>query len=359
MKKIYYNILDKIEKNGFVAYIVGGYVRDFIIGKKSKDVDIITNATPKDLLRIFTNVSSIYEKYGSVKLNVNNNIIDITTFRKELAYYNNKPSLIEYTSSLEADLDRRDFTINTLVMNKYEEIIDLKEGKKDIINKVIKPIKDVNILFKEDNTRIIRALRLMSELDFELDQSIINYIIENKTELTKINRTKLKEELDKLFSTRHTTKFLKFIKEYNLESYLGIYYNTFREVNTVIGVWSELNVKNIPFTKREKEQIKDIKSIIRKGYINKFDVYKYGLFISLVSAEILGISKKNINYLYTNLPIKGIIDINITSEEICEYLSIEPSKELGNIIKTLEKEILEGSLINDKEIIKNRLKRRR
>ena len=180
MEKSYYKILDEIESAGFVAYIVGGYVRDKILGVITADIDIITNATPKDLNGIFKNIKKTYLDYGAVKLYIDNHIIDITTFRREFDYKNNKPSRIEYISSLETDLLRRDFKMNTLVMDKEENIIDLLGGKKDIKDKIITPVKDVNVLFSEDASRMLRALRFMFTLDFTLDKSIFNYIISHK-----------------------------------------------------------------------------------------------------------------------------------------------------------------------------------
>jgi len=101
MNKEILNVLNKIENNGFVAYIVGGYVRDYLLKLPLTDVDIITNATPKDLSEIFDNIKKTYIEYGSVKLYINNQIIDITSMRKDLLYKNNKPVEIEYTNDVE------------------------------------------------------------------------------------------------------------------------------------------------------------------------------------------------------------------------------------------------------------------
>ena len=205
MEKSYYKILDEIESAGFVAYIVGGYVRDKILGVITADIDIITNATPKDLNGIFKNIKKTYLDYGAVKLYIDNHIIDITTFRREFDYKNNKPSRIEYISSLETDLLRRDFKMNTLVIDKEENIIDLLGGKKDIKDKIITPVKDVNVLFSEDASRMLRALRFMFTLDFTLDKSIFNYIISHKELFKTISNTKKKEEFDKILKilTKH------------------------------------------------------------------------------------------------------------------------------------------------------------
>lgn len=350
----YLSILNKIEENGFVAYIVGGYVRDKLLNIESKDVDIITNATPKDLSHIFDNLET-YDEYGAVKLKLNNNYVDITTFRIELSYKNGKPDEIIYTNSLEEDIKRRDFTINTIVMNSEGNIIDILDGRNDLNNKLIKTVRNVGTEFIEDPSRLIRALRFMSVLDFKLDQDIIDFMVKNKEIFKSISKTKKKEELDKLFSTKKVTRFMNFIKDYGLEDYIGIKSLNYKETNYVIGSWSQIEVKDINFTKIETEQINSVKSLISKGNIDKSDVYKYGIYISLVAGDILNINSSIINDMYKSLPIKSISDIDITSEEIIDILKIRPGKRVGITYKILESLILEGKLENKNELIRNKL----
>ena len=123
-------LLKKIEEHGYEAYIVGGYVRDYCMNNESSDVDICTNAKPKDLIKIFDDADLPKEKYGSVTLKHKNVRYEITTFRKELKYENRKPVEIEYTDELLEDLIRRDFTINSLCMDSNGNILDFFEGKK-------------------------------------------------------------------------------------------------------------------------------------------------------------------------------------------------------------------------------------
>ena len=357
MEKSYYKILDEIESAGFVAYIVGGYVRDKILGVITADIDIITNATPKDLNGIFKNIKKTYLDYGAVKLYIDNHIIDITTFRREFDYKNNKPSRIEYISSLETDLLRRDFKMNTLVMDKEENIIDLLGGKKDIKDKIITPVKDVNVLFSEDASRMLRALRFMFTLNFTLDKSILNYIISHKELFKTISNSKKKEEFDKIFKTKNTKDFLEFIKKYQLEEVLGIRSNSnYIITDTVIVTYAQLEIMcELPFTKYEKEQIKQIKSIVNSGKLDKMDIYKNGLYISMCAGKLLGIPKEKINLIYTNLPIKSIIDIDIKSEEVSSVLGIKPGKKLGEVLHILEYEIVSGKLDNKHDLILERL----
>ena len=124
------NILKEIEKNGFEAYIVGGFVRDYVLLKKTNDIDIATNALPKDLVSIFGTPKRSIE-YGSYHMKEGGYNIDITTYRTEEAYENGRLEKVVYSNSLLEDARRRDFTMNSMYMNKNEEIIDLLNGRKE------------------------------------------------------------------------------------------------------------------------------------------------------------------------------------------------------------------------------------
>ena len=357
MKKKYYNILKKIEEKGFSAYIVGGYVRDFLLGKETSDIDIITNATPKDLSSIFNDDVCRFKGYGSLKLNIDDQIIDITTFRTELSYENGKP-IIEYTSSLEDDLKRRDFLINTLVMDKEEKIIDLLDARKDIDDKIIRTVNDEDKELREDPVRILRAIRFMTSLKFKLSDTLLEYIVNHKELIKQINLVKKKEELDKIFKSDNVNIFFDFIKKYELEEVLGIRINVVNKVSSLIGIWSQVDIlEDFPFTKYEKEQINEIKYLINKNKIDKIDLYKKGLYLSVIASEILCISKEKLNAMYKEIPIKDKRDIKITSKEICEYLQIKPGVKLGSILKNVEELSVNGKLKNTKEDIIEYLKK--
>lgn len=353
----YIEILNKIEKEGFVAYIIGGYVRDYLLGIESEDIDIATNATPKDLVKIFKN-ATLLEEYGAVKVMVNNHLIDITTFRKELSYKGIKPDKIEYITSLEEDLKRRDFTINTLAMDRDGNVIDLLDARKDIENKVIKTVREVDVELREDASRILRALRFMSTLNMKLDEEIVKFIDNNKELIKEVSVNKKKEELDKIFIGKGAKRFFDYVKEHHLEEALGFKITDYKDTTSLLGVYAQMElIDDFPFTKQEKMQIKEIKSLLIKGRIDKIDLYQKGKYISLVASDILGIEKKEINDMYNSLPVHEAKDINITAEEVCTILNIKPGEELGSIMKSIENDIVLGKLENKKEAIINRLKR--
>ena len=149
------DIINKIEESGYLAYIVGGMVRDYVMKRDSYDVDICTSATPKDLIKIFDDAILPKEKYGAVTLKYKDVRYEITTFRKELKYVKRRPVEIAYTNSFYEDMKRRDFTINSMVMNKDGQIIDIFDGKKDIDNRIIRCVGNAKDKFTDDIGKLI------------------------------------------------------------------------------------------------------------------------------------------------------------------------------------------------------------
>ncbi len=166
-------LLNIFYEKGYEAYIVGGFSRDRYIGRDTVDVDICTNATPKDLKNIFKDSMLPKEQYGSVHLMYKKVNFEVTTYRMDLEYLNKRsPSKIMYTDNLIIDLKRRDFTMNTLCIDKDGKVIDLLNAKEDIKNSIIKCVGNSDKRLKEDALRILRAIRFSCELNFVLDDEL-------------------------------------------------------------------------------------------------------------------------------------------------------------------------------------------
>lgn len=356
MNNIIKEILETIEHNGYEAYIIGGYVRDYLLNRESYDVDICTNALPKDLINIFN--KNIASEYGVFKITRGNYNFDITTYRREKKYCNRRPVEIEYINNLLEDIRRRDFTINTICMNSNGNIIDLMNGINDLNNKKIKIVGDSNLKFKEDPLRILRAVRFACILDFTLDKTVIKAIKKNKKLVSKLSLTRQKQELDKILSSPYVLKGLEMLKKLGLSDVLKIKYHKVVLVNDLAGMYAQIKVsEDYPFTKIELSNIKKIQKVLKYGKIDDMVLYKEGLYISQVAGSILGIDKSIITKNYNNLPIYNTKDINITTKEIIEILNIKPSKIIQEIYSDLEKEIITKKLINEKDIIEDYIKR--
>lgn len=348
------NVLKKIESNGFEAYVVGGFVRDHLLGIHTNDVDICTNALPKDIAKMFPESKISDVSYGSVNLIGSKYNFDITTYREELKYSNRRPTEIKYVDNLLTDVKRRDFTINSLCMNKKGEILDLLNATSDIKNGVIRIIGNSDEKLKQDPLRILRALRLAITLNLTIEKVTLKKIKKHAKLVKKLSYNRKLEELNIILNSCNAISGLKLLKSLNILKHLEISFpKNIIYVDSVLGMWSQLTFSpNYPFTKNELNNIKRIREIVSYGKIDYNVLFKYGLYDSLVAGNILGIDKETINLKFNKLPIHTLKDINITSKEIIELLDIKPSVLIKTIYKDLKRAIFNEEIINDKEIIK-------
>ncbi len=354
MDKILKRILSTIENAGFEAFLVGGFVRDYLLGIKTFDVDICTNALPKDLHELFPNNNNS-NNYGGFNLQIKGYNIDITTYRKELKYNLRRPTEIMYINDLNIDVLRRDFTINAVCMDKNEKIIDLVNGIDDINNHLIRMVDSKNIKnrLEEDPLRILRAIRFASVLNFDIEENLYKEIKENYQLVKTLSNTRIKSELTKILLNKNYQKGLKLLKNLKILDLLNISYDDVVYVNDICGMWAQLNTpQSYTFTKQENRNIISIRQIINKGIIDNKVLYKHGLYNSLVASDILNINKKDINVMYEKLPIKSANDLAITNEEIIHLLDILPSKKISDIKNEMINLILEEKLKNDNKILR-------
>ena len=340
-------ILLKLERNGYEAYIVGGYVRDYLLGVKSVDIDLCTNALPKDVFRIFKIKKGI-SKYGSVSFKYGKYNLDITTYRMESNYNNHRPKTVEYIDNLLLDIERRDFTINSICMNKDGKLFDYVSGINDLNNKIINVIGSVDRL-KEDPLRILRAIRFAICLDFKLSEDIVSFINENKELIKEISFDRRKIELEKIFISKNVIKGLELLKELDLLDILEIKYDRITYVSDVIGLWAQLDFSdNYVFSRSVLDMIKKIRTILNDKIINEITLLNYDLYICIVAGEILGYSKKDINRIYHKMPINKLKDLKITNMEIMNLLGIEGSPVVKKIYNDVLEKVITGKLKNNK-----------
>ncbi|OPJ56957.1 CCA tRNA nucleotidyltransferase [Alkalithermobacter paradoxus] len=202
-------IINKIEENGYEAFIVGGCVRDSLLGKIPNDFDITTNANPKTVLEIFKDEITIPTglKHGTITLVINKNHYEITTYRIEGTYSDNrKPDKVEYTNDLIQDLKRRDFTINAMAYNKRIGLVDKFDGKKDLKNKIIRAVGNPDERFKEDALRMLRAIRFSSQLNFNIHKDTLNAISKNAELINNISSERIRDEINKILVSNNSGK---------------------------------------------------------------------------------------------------------------------------------------------------------
>lgn len=223
------DILAKLSKNGFRAYCIGGCVRDSLCGLKPSDWDIATNAKYEDLKNLFPEFKTLSEKYSVIRNTFplregtdeeTEITVDIATFRKEGIYSDGrKPDNVTFVDTIEEDLPRRDFTINALGDNGFE-FIDEYNGREDIKNKIVKTIGSANEKFAEDPVRMLRAIRLAAELDFDLSKEVYEAIKANYMSLSKVSLDRFRSEFMKIIGAPHGGRGLNMIIDTGILSFV-------------------------------------------------------------------------------------------------------------------------------------------
>ncbi len=349
-------IIKRIENSGFQAYIVGGFPRDLYMKRASIDVDICTDATPRELKDIFEEANLPKEQYGGVTLYSNKYRFEITTFRRELKYANNRiPVKVEYIHDLKTDLLRRDFTINTLCLNSNGELMDLLDGKVDIDCKVIRMVGDANQKLQEDALRILRAVRFATVLNFTIDPYLVQKIKEYGYLLKNISYYRKKEELNKIFLSSNALNGQQLLLDLDLTSYLDIpLLKNIKLTKDLIGIWTQLDVLDIyNFSCGEKDQIIKIQELLQQDNLDNYNLYKYGLYISSIVGDIKGIDRRIITNRYDGLPIKSLKDLKISTNDICCILDRQPGPFLKKVLLDLEIAVLNRVITNNNMELKN------
>lgn len=198
-------VIKRIQEAGYEAYFVGGSVRDFMLQQPIHDVDIATSAFPEEIQQLFPKTFDVGIQHGTVMVLADNQITyEITTFRTESTYQDyRRPDQVAFVRSLAEDLKRRDFTINALALKSDGSVVDLFDGLADLAAKVIRAVGDPHERLREDALRMMRGLRFVSQLGFELEAETMAAILENHRLLAKISVERIHVEFVKLMLGRH------------------------------------------------------------------------------------------------------------------------------------------------------------
>lgn len=213
------NVIERIAQQGFPVVVAGGAVRDILLKKKPKDIDLATSAKTKELLRILPFAKGEFEKYGVVfvSLKKTKNTLEVTSFRKDSEYKDGRrPSSISY-SSMEEDASRRDFTINALFYDpQKEKLIDFTGGLKDLKNKTLRTVGTAKQRFEEDHLRVLRALRLAHQLNFQIEAKTKKAIISFAEKIRTIPKERILNELIQMFSAGRIGSAVQILKKHHV-----------------------------------------------------------------------------------------------------------------------------------------------
>ena len=196
-------IIDRLAEHGFRGDIVGGCVRDHLLGKEPNDYDITTSATPEEMQRIFSDMRMIGTglKHGTLTVMYEGEPYEVTTYRLDGEYTDNRhPDSVSFTRDLTLDLSRRDFTINAMCYNPTYDVTDLFGGREDLDSRLIRAVGEPEVRFTEDALRILRALRFASVLDFSIDPATSRAIYKTAHLMKNVSRERILVEWTKLLT---------------------------------------------------------------------------------------------------------------------------------------------------------------
>lgn len=214
-------IIQTLEQHGFEAVVVGGAVRDYLLGRAVHDVDVATSASPKELKMIFPHTVDVGIEHGTILVLHELANIEVTTFRTDGMYVDHRrPKDVQFVRSLEEDLLRRDFTMNAMAMRKDGSVVDLYNGRQHLQDKLIQAVGHPQARFQEDALRMLRAIRFAAQLSFSIERQTLHAIRQQASDIQWIAYERIKAEFDKIWVSRDVYNGLHLLQQSTLSIYL-------------------------------------------------------------------------------------------------------------------------------------------
>ena len=371
-------VIKLIEMNGYEAFFVGGFVRDYLLGVEINDIDITTNALPSQISNIFKVVNTGI-KYNSVTIEYEGYSFETTTYRIEGAYVDYRHPTYEVGKSLSDDLRRRDFTINAMAMNRNMEVIDLFGGLNDLKAKIIKTVNDPQKRFTEDALRMLRAAYFAAKLGFSIDNETLCGMRKCGHLIQNLSLDRISWELEKLVNSKYPMTGINYLIETNIAPYLSYFKNAIyllKEKNISNITWPLfvsiayfdnldelllLHLKNNLGNQIKNAILLAIK--IKKNNFDRIELFENGEIICKLANDInvlLFDSKDKSEYIkkeYELLPIHSMSELSVNGNDVLENVVIKDKKDINMILQSIKRLVLLGKLDNNKECIIKYIKR--
>lgn len=387
-------IIKKIEEAGYEAYFVGGAVRDHLLNIQINDIDIASSATPEEIKAIFPHTIDVGIAHGTVMVIWNQDTYEITTFRTESTYLDyRRPEQVFFVRELKEDLKRRDFTINAMAMDKNGQIIDYFNGEDALKKKEIKTVGNPNERFQEDALRMMRGIRFVSTLGFQVEKETLKGIVDNKQLLSKIAVERITAEFEKLLQGRWCSDALEIMIETKLYRFLPMLESAEKAISQLAKLhltklelpekWAVLllcmGVKDKQqielFLRAWKLSVKQIKTVQKIIYWilqreqmptwSRQALYFATLSIAVSAEKIYQLlwnqeirsDISSIEEQYRKLPIKSKEELAISGNDLLRWTEKRPGPWIKDMLSLVESKVVEQKLPNDKQLIKEWLQR--
>jgi tRNA nucleotidyltransferase/poly(A) polymerase len=223
-------LVRRLRESGFIAYFAGGCVRDALLRKQPKDIDIATDAEPDEVQKMFIRTVAVGAKFGVVRVLEGGFEFEIATFRSDGVYLDGRRPVSVTFSSPEEDAKRRDFTINGMFYDPVaDQVVDFVDGKSDLEHRLVRAIGDPNERFSEDHLRLLRAVRFAAALDFEIEPATWKAVTEKAHQIRNVSHERIRDELMKIMADPHRVRGLDLLDQ------SGLLKNILPEVNQMHG----------------------------------------------------------------------------------------------------------------------------
>lgn len=368
-------ILKRLIENDYEAYFVGGMVRDSLLDREIYDVDIATSAKPDEVMKLFKKTIGTGLKHGTVTVIEEGIAVEITTFRIESNYQDHRrPSDVMFTSSLVEDLKRRDFTINAIAQSVDGSLYDPFQGLLDLKNNKIRAVGNPIERFKEDPLRMLRGLRFVSKLGFELEPETYEAIVVQAELIQHISKERIKKEVEDLIQGEQSEKGLELLIKSGLIQYidycqvLKIYQdyplkliNSSLEYFALVGILNgdqaESYLDAWPFSREEKRLIKAVKYCYQNNLPLPYVQYQYGEQVARAFHQLgCFLNKKAVSFISAELAIQNRKELAIDVKELLKGVKRPKGPWIQDLIERLEYEVIMGRLENKQQVLVDYIK---
>ena len=368
-------VLKKLNEEGYEAYFVGGMVRDALLGRDIFDADITTNASPEEVLNLFDKTFATGLQHGTVTVVMDDQNVEVTTFRVDGEYQDNRhPEEVVFTRSLAEDLARRDFTINAMAQDCSGTIIDPFNGKADLYAGVIRAVGDAKERFCEDALRILRGIRFMAKLGFEIEEKTLKAMKECRHLLANLSLDRIRKEFEGILNGgEYVALALDYIVQNNIFEYIPFFsillkfrsLKRIKYIETLFDVIAfELEnpedfLAEFPFTRIEKKTIQILLTIRDEVLDERLILYRFGSRV-LYQRHLLSsfYRNKNLDYKLPTLVINCRADLAIGPNDVIKLFKKEPGPWVGKLFTEIEEAVVLEKIENTRESILRLIEKR-
>lgn len=364
-------IISKLKEAGFDAYIVGGAVRDYLLRMDSNDIDLTSSAKPHQVMTLFEETKPTGIKYGTVTVYERGEGFEITTFRTDGPSDNQRhPDYVVYGDQIEDDVQRRDFTINGLLMNEQGEIIDYVDGREDLENKIIRTIGDPIQRFSEDALRMLRACYFQAKLNFKIESKTMEALRIQGPLLLHLPRERVFNEMIKILKSPHAKEAFKTMQKVGYDALIPGLKDTIEfvlehQMKVTTDVFFALatyfhpnDMDYWPFSNKHRHKyIKASERAHVKSPIQSIDLYQDGLEIMTLAGRLMHVlfdfpfKQKKLQEMYENLPIRSVVDLKIKAKEMMALAHKKAGAWIKETQEDMVQRILSGELENTREAL--------